>query len=101
MAYRRRGLRRRRSPSSGKWFKSYMLGIVFLVLAIFTIGAVTYLTNIIPDSYIWVNGTRVGVGTVVPTGASGVSSKLIVGVLGWAVGIIVFISAINRLKVRI
>jgi hypothetical protein len=43
----------------------------------------------------------VGVGTTVPTGASGVSSKLIVGVLGWAVGIIVFISAINRLKVRI
>jgi hypothetical protein len=101
MAYRRRGLRRRKSASSGKWFKSYMLGIVFLVLAVFTIGAVTYLTNVIPDNYIWVNGTRVGVGTTVPTGASGVSSKLIVGVLGWAVGIIVFISAINRLKVRI
>jgi hypothetical protein len=101
MAYRRRGLRRRKAPSSGKWFKSYMLGIVFLVLAVFTIGAVTYLTNVIPDNYIWVNGTRVGVGTTVPNGASGVSSKLIVGVLGWAVGIIVFISAINRLKVRI
>jgi hypothetical protein len=101
MAYRRRGLRRRRAPSSGKWFKSYMLGIVFLVLAVFTIGAVTYLTNIIPDNYIWINGSRLGVGTTVPTGASGVSSKLIVGVLGWAVGIIVFISAINRLKVRI
>jgi len=101
MAYRRRGLRRRKAPSSGKWFKSYMLGIVFLVLAVFTIGAVTYLTNVIPDNYIWVNGTRVGVGTTVPSGATGVSSKLIVGVLGWAVGIIVFISAINRLKVRI
>jgi hypothetical protein len=101
MAYRRRGLRRRKAPSSGKWFKSYMLGIVFLVLAVFTIGAVTYLTNVIPDNYIWVNGTRVGVDTTVPTGASGVSSKLIVGVLGWAVGVFVFISAINRLKVRI
>jgi hypothetical protein len=101
MAYRRRGLRRRKSPSSGKWLRGYMLGIVFLVLAVFTIGAVTYLTNVIPDNYIWVNGTRVGVGTTVPSGATGVSSKLIVGVLGWAVGIIVFISAINRLKVRI
>ena len=101
MAYRRRGLRRRKSPSSGKWFKGYMLGIVFLVLAVFTVGAVTYLTNVIPDNYIWVNGTRVGVGTTVPSGATGVSSKLIVGVLGWGVGIIVFISAINRLKVRI
>jgi len=101
MAYRRRGLRRRKAPSSGKWFKSYMLGIVFLVLAVFTVGAVTYLTNVIPDNYIWVNGTRVGVGTTVPSGATGVSSKLIVGVLGWGVGIIVFISASNRLKVRI
>jgi len=101
MAYRRRGSRRRKSPSSGKWFRGYMLGIVFLVLALFTISAVTYLTNVIPDNYIWVNGTRVGVGTTVPSGATGVSSKLIVGVLGWGVGIIVFISASNRLKVRI
>jgi len=68
MAYRRRGLRRRRSASSGKWFKWYMLGIVFLVLAVFTISAVTYLINIIPDNYIYVNGTRIGVGTTLPAG---------------------------------
>ncbi len=93
--------RRKRAPSTGKWFKGYMLGIIFLVLAVFTVSAINYLTSIIPESFIYANATKIGVATTVPAGTSGVSNKLIIAVLGWAVGIILFISAINRLKVRI
>ena len=97
----RRRRKRRSGPSVSKWFRYRMIGLVFLAMAVIVIAAVTYLTTILPSSYIYVYNGTLGVGSTLPDGASGVDSKLIVGVIGWGVGVLLFASSIRRLGLKI
>ena len=101
MAYRRRRGGRRGRYSLSRQMRGYMVGLIFLAFAMFIVTTITYLTNVIPANYIYVNSTAIGVGTTIPSGATGISTKLVVGLLGWSASIIIFITALNRLKVRL
>ena len=78
-----------------------MLGVVFIALAVLTATLVTYLMGVIPESYIYVANGTISVGSSLPNGATGVSNKLIINIIGWGVTVVLFISGIYRLKVRI
>jgi len=102
MTYVRRTRRGRRGGRSvANWFRARMVGLAFLAFAVIIISAVTYLTSVIPSNYIYVNGSTLGVGTTLPSGATGVDSKLFIGLLGWGVGIFTFIAAIKKLGLKI
>lgn len=103
MTYVRRRLgRRRRARGAGSWLRARLIGLLFLAFAVVVTSAVTYLIGLIPSNYIYVSGSTISVGSSLPQGASGgLDVKVIVGILGWGVGIFLFISAIRRLGVTI
>lgn len=96
MAYVRRRIRRRRTASMSTWFRARMLGFLFLGLAVVVVGAITYLTSIIPSNYIIISNNSISVSTSVPQGATGLDSKLIIGIMGWGIGVLLFLSGIRR-----
>ena len=96
MAYRLR--RRRRSPSLSVWIRGRMVGFLYLALAPIVAGAITYLTSVIPNSYIVIDGSSITVTNAPPaTDAILLGTNLIIGLLGWAFSIFLFISGYRRL----
>lgn len=93
MAYRLR--RRRRSPSMSQWIRGRVIGFLYLALAPVVAGAITYMMNIIPNSYIVVDNSTITVSNT-PQG-SAIGTNLILGLLGWAFAILLFISGYRRL----
>ncbi|WP_322511425.1 hypothetical protein, partial [Chloroflexus sp.] len=102
MAYRLRRVRRaRRGRSLSGFIRARMVGLLFLVFAIVVTGAITYLTAVLPESYIVISSSGISVASTVPQGGTGLSSKLIISLLGYAAGIVLFISALRRLGVTL
>lgn len=78
------------------WFRARLLGFLFLGLAVAVVGAITYLTSIIPSNYIIISNNTISVGTSVPSGATGLDSKLIIGIMGWGIGVLLFLTGVRR-----
>lgn len=93
--------RRRWTRSLANILKKNMAGIVFLIFGVIIVTVTTYAIAILPESYLYVSNGTIGVSSTLPQGASGVSNKLILGFLGWAVGILFTTSALARLGLRI
>ena len=72
-----------------------MIGFLYLALAPVVAGAITYMMNVIPNSYIVVGNSTITVSTT-PQGTS-IGTNLIIGLLGWAFAIFLFISGYRRL----
>ncbi|MCX8209358.1 MAG: hypothetical protein N3G79_06945 [Sulfolobales archaeon] len=102
MAYRYRLRRRaRRARSMSGFIRARMIGLLFLVFAVVITGAITYLTTVLPENYIVVSDNSIYVTSTIPSGGTGLSSKLIISLLGYAAGIILFVSALRRLGVSL
>lgn len=99
MPYRRK--RRKKSPSLSKWFHGKMIGLVFLIMGVIIIGIATYVAGIMPEMYVYYVNNTLGVGTTLPDGASGVSNKVIVNLVGWGAGILFVFSGYRRLGLKI
>jgi len=91
----RRTHRRKRTESLSKTIRTYMLGFVFLAIAAFLIAIPTFFAKIIPNEYVYLNGSSLGVGSSIPSGATGFSVSLIVLILGVAVGLFAVFKAVR------
>jgi len=101
MAYVRRVRRRRGARGVGGWFRARLIGLAFLAFAVIVTASITYLMSLIPSNYVYVYNGSIAVSSTVPSGATGLDVKVLVGILGWGTGIFLFISAIRRLGVRL
>lgn len=99
---RARRFGRRSSYSLAKNMRGYLSGLLFLAFAVFIVSVVSYFMTIIPESYIYVTSYgEFGAGPQLPRDAVGVSSTLILGIIGWGVGIMAVLTALARLKLRL
>lgn len=101
MAYRVRRRARRGGKSTANWIRARLVGVLFIAFAVVIVSAITYLTNLVPSSYIVVTNNSLSVSPTLPSGASGLDSKLVIGILGWGSGIFLFYSGVRRLGVKI
>ncbi|MEM4501812.1 MAG: hypothetical protein QW512_06760 [Thermofilaceae archaeon] len=93
--------RRRRARSISAWLRGKAIGLIFVALAPLIIAVGSFIVSVVPDMYVYVSGGAIGVGSTLPTGATGVSVKLVLGVLTWFLGIAVFLTGMRHLGVRL
>lgn len=94
-------LRRRRVRSVSAWLRGKAIGLIFITLAPLLIAIGSFIANVVPEMYIYVSQGAIGAGSTLPPGATGVSVKLILGVLTWFLGIAVFLTGMRHLGVRL
>lgn len=100
MAYRVRRARRRGGGTLGKWLKGKFIGIVFLAMATFVVGAIGLLTSLIPSTYIAVANGSLTVSSTLPAEGNAVDIKLIVALIGAFASVFLVLSGVRRLGIK-
>lgn len=101
MAILIRRRRRHRRKTAGKAIHSFVYGMIFIGVAAVVAGAITYMMGLIPTYYIYVVNGTLGTGSSLPSGASGVDVKLVVGIIGWGASALLVVTGVHKLGIRI
>lgn len=97
MALARRRFRRRVGGIT-QWFRGKVMGFVLIALLPLIVAVLGLLLTVLPDIYIYVNGGVLGAGTSLPSGATGVSAKLLITFIAFIFVIAVFVSGLRRIS---
>jgi small basic protein len=80
--------RRRSSKSISKTMKNYMLGILFVALASVIVSIATYVSTVIPAENL-------------TFGSVSISNTIFINFIGWALGIVLLLTAIRKFGIRL
>ena len=80
--------RRRSSKSISKTVKGYLLGILFVALANIIMSITTYVSSVIPAQNL-------------TFGSVSISNTLFLNFIGWAVGIVLILTAVRKFGIRL
>lgn len=100
MAYRR-VRRSRRKGTLESMFRGKVKHLGWLVFGIAIIGLGSFFLSLIPSNYIYFGNGTLGVASSLPSGATGIDIKLIVGIVTWAVGGLVTFKAYRGFGIRV